>query len=142
MNFRLIIPAVIGFLISRLCNNFSNADKNLNIVPPGYIFGIVWPILYAIIGYAWTNEYQNKYVDYIFILNTFFSGLWLYLFNCKNKKKLALYIILLIVATSIMMIQVSNKLINKILLSLYLTWLLFAMIMNSFIVNKIEINKN
>lgn len=128
---RLFLPALIGFTVSSLCR-FSRIESNtIDIAPPAFVFSIVWPLLYLIIGYAWETEYKNKYVDYVFLINMIFSGLWIYLFNCKNNKRLSLYLLLIIIASSIMMIQTSNKLINKILLSFYTTWLLFAMLMNS-----------
>ena len=128
---RACIPFLVGFFVSSICSFSKTESKRTRIAPPSYIFGIIWPILYIIIGYAWASEYKNKYVDVIFFINALFSGIWLYMFNCKNNKRLSLYIILIIIATSFMMIHVCNQLNNKILLCLYTTWLLFAMLMNA-----------
>ena len=127
---RVLLPAIIGFTISGICKFSKTESKSINIAPPGFIFGIVWPILYLIIGYAWITEYKNKYVDLVFLINAICSGVWLYLFNCRNNKRLSLYLILVIIATSLMMIQTSKGLTNKVLLCCYTTWLLFAMLMN------------
>ena len=128
---RILLPAIIGFTISRLCKFSKTQSKSIRIAPPGFVFGIVWPILYIIIGYSWMTEYKNKYVDIVFLINAVSSGLWLYLFNCRNNKRLSLYLMLVIIATSLMMILTSKQLLNKILLCCYTTWLLFAMLMNS-----------
>ena len=128
---RALLPGLIGFAVSGICSFSKRESNSIGIAPPSYVFGIVWPLLYAIIGYAWISEYKNKYVDIVFFINAVFSGIWLYVFNCKNNKRLSLYIILIIIATSLMMIQTSTQLINRILLCLYTTWLLFAMLMNS-----------
>ena len=127
---RILLPAVMGFTISGICKFSRNESSSISIAPPGYVFGIVWPILYVIIGYSWLTEYKNKYVDVVFLTNTLISGLWLYLFNCQNNKRLSLYLMLVIIATSLMMIQTSKKLTNKILLCCYTTWLIFAMLLN------------
>ena len=128
---RALLPALIGFSISRICKFSQIESKSISIAPPGFIFGIVWPILYIIIGYAWITEYKNEYVDLVFLINAVCSGLWLYLFNCRNNKRLSLYLILVLIASSMMMIHTSSQLTNKVLLCCYTTWLLFAMLMNS-----------
>ena len=136
---RIFIPILIGFsckaIMSRLCRDDdltakSNAKK-LKIVPPSFVFSLVWIILYLTIGYTWYKEHNNKYVDLIFGINTILSALWLVLFSCEKSLKYSLYTILGIIATSLMMIQVSTNLISKLGLCLYSTWLIFAMIMNA-----------
>ena len=131
-----VLPGLVGFLISAMCRFTKGESTEIKIAPPPFVFGIVWPILYLIIGYAWVTEYKNKYVDIVFIINLVFSGLWLYTFNCKNNKRLALYLILVLIASSLMMIQACTKLPNRIILCLYSTWLIFAMVMNTqFVIN-------
>jgi translocator protein len=128
---RALLPGLIGFTISGICQFSQTEARIIDISPPGFVFGIVWPILYIIIGYAWLTEYTNKYVDSVFLINTLCSGMWLYLFNCRNNKRMSLYLLLVIIATSLMMIQTCSLLPNRLLLCCYTTWLLFAMLLNS-----------
>lgn len=132
----LFIPGLSGFVLSKLCS-FSEDSSRLQISPPSVVFMIVWPLLYAIIGYVWYNERQrSRYVDVFFIVNTLLSAVWIYLFNCRKQKRIALYVLVGMLATSFMLIHISYHKRNKILLCLYSTWLIFALIMNSFVVQQ------
>lgn len=67
MNYqKLLIPALL-LIISRLIGfhypieNLSwYKQLNTSIQPPGYIFGIVWTILYTLIGLVWYDQIQTN----------------------------------------------------------------------------------
>ena len=70
--------------------------------PPGYVFGIVWTILYALLGYVVARLFymyrkssgNNRHVilaAMIFGVLAFgISIYWVYLFGCKHKPREAL----------------------------------------------------
>ena len=123
----LSLPLIIGYLGASLCKMPSS--DNLKGRPPGFVFGIIWPILYLIIGYTWTKEQRNE-INIVYSINLLLSFLWQYFFSCKKNPQYSLYVLLLMLTTSYMMIYINNSKFNKILLSLYTTWLHFALILN------------
>ena len=65
-----IIPLVVGTLIGYLYRNKWNEDKYKNLkkpeyYPPNYLFGIVWPILYLMIGAIYSIAlYYDDCIEY------------------------------------------------------------------------------
>ena len=129
-NLLFFAPLFFGYLGSYLCPMSSKIRSNRLVGrPPGFIFRIVWPILYLIIGYTWMKE-NRKEINIIYSINTLLSFLWLFFFSCQKNPQNSLYILLLMIATSYMMIYTNKTIFNKVLLSLYTTWLHFALILN------------
>jgi|UniRef100_A0A6C0C5G9 tryptophan-rich sensory protein len=110
--------------------------------PPGYIFGIIWPILYIFMGVStytvWTNKKCYPYCSAItyFNIQLFFNLIWTTLFFTLNMPKLALLDIVLIlgfsIATFIKYFNI-NKLAAYILIP-YILWLCLAFSLNAYIV--------
>jgi tryptophan-rich sensory protein len=123
--------------------------KTSPLSPPSYIFGIVWPILYALMFISalkiWNSKQCSK--DFIctpiaiFIVHLFFNFIWTTLFFKWNRPVLSLIdIILLVVFVAIIIKKFYD--IDKYaayLLIPYLIWLIFASYLNLYIVlhNKI-----
>lgn len=63
-----------------------------NTVPPGWLFGVVWPILFTCIGLAWA--YAGTGVGAVFIYTLLDLSLiaWAPLFN-KGSKRYAMYML-------------------------------------------------
>ena len=55
----LLFPLVSGYLTTFFCPMQKNTGSKVKFRPPAYIFKIVWPILYLLIGLAWV--YSKKY---------------------------------------------------------------------------------
>ena len=110
--------------------------------PPNYIFGIVWPILYALMAVSFFLVWKNKKCfPYCPALTTFFVQLafnlsWTTIFFYYKMPKLALLDILLILYFSIQTFLAFIK-VNKTaayLLLPYLIWLFVAFSLNTYIV--------
>lgn len=79
-NFFLSIPFTIGNL-----SKFSKSDIKAHWQPPGYIFGIVWPVLYLIFGIInlktiYSKNITNKIKNLIVgqsLIEAFLQILWL-----------------------------------------------------------------
>ena len=52
----LFLPLVSGYTVSAFCAPTKSAASNIKFRQPSWIFGIVWPILYILIGLAWINS--------------------------------------------------------------------------------------
>ena len=131
-----ILTAVIGSIASTSAGTDSwylllNKSK-LN--PPGYVFGIVWPILYILMMVS--AFLAHKKIFLIFIIQLFFNAAWSWLFFRFQMPLEALLDIYLLIALNIYILILMYKE-NKIAFFLYIpyvVWISFASYLNLFIV--------
>ena len=102
--------------------------------PPGYVFGIVWPILYllmSISAYRTFSETKN-----LFLIQLIFNALWSWLFFAFQMPFVALLNIWLLIYLNIkinLKMFYQDKL-SGFLFIPYVLWLFFASYLNLFIV--------
>ena len=102
--------------------------------PPGYIFGIVWPILYllmSISAFRTFNETKNA-----FLIQLLFNAVWSWLFFAFQMPFIALLNIWLLIYLNIKLnlkMFYQDKL-SGFLFIPYVLWLFFASYLNLFIV--------
>ena len=102
--------------------------------PPGYVFGIVWPILYflmSISAYRTFTETKN-----LFLIQLLFNALWSWLFFAFQMPFVALLNIWLLIYLNFKLtlkMFYQDKL-SGILYIPYVLWLFFASYLNLFIV--------
>ena len=102
--------------------------------PPGYVFGIVWPILYllmSISAFRTFNETKN-----LFLIQLIFNALWSWLFFAFQMPFVALLDIWLLIYLNIkinLKMFYQDKL-SGFLFIPYVLWLFFASYLNLFIV--------
>ena len=102
--------------------------------PPGYVFGIVWPILYllmSISAFRTFNETKN-----LFLIQLLFNALWSWLFFAFQMPLVALLNLWLLIYLNI---KISLKMfyidkLSGLLFIPYVLWLFFASYLNLFIV--------
>ena len=102
--------------------------------PPGYIFGIVWPILYllmSISAFRTFNETKNA-----FLIQLLFNAVWSWLFFAFQMPFIALLNIWLLIYLNI---KLNLKMfyqdrLSGFLFIPYVLWLFFASYLNLFIV--------
>ena len=102
--------------------------------PPGYVFGIVWPILYllmSISAFRTFNETKN-----LFLIQLIFNAFWSWLFFAFQMPFVALLNIWLLIYLNIRLnlkMFYQDKL-SGFLFIPYVLWLFFASYLNLFIV--------
>lgn len=130
----ILIPVVIGFIIGLITN--SSIDYTIinrpKISPPGWIFPVVWTILYILMGISYGLLIENKKNDLktksIYIAQLFLNYSWSIIFFTLKLRFLAIIWIILLVISIIIMIAIffkRNKM-SGILQIPYLLWCLFA----------------
>lgn len=139
---RHLIPLFSGYAMSLVCPMDSDTGSRLPATPPGWVFGLVWPILYLLIGYSWSQsaKVDKRTADLLFGINTILSILWLYLYSCNGLKKLALYdlVAMTMSGLSIMLFANQTTKFGGIALTPYVGWLMFATLLNFTQVNKLN----
>ena len=126
--FYLLFPIIISYIVIAICPMKKNIGSNIKFRPPSYIFGIVWPILYILLGYAWVNA---KEYSIFYLLLSLSLASWLVVYSCFNNKSLALGVILLSILLVLICYTLSN-LRSKLLLLPLLVWLFFALLLSVF----------
>lgn len=151
INFRKLIIFILGTIIIGsisaifIGNDYEQLIKPV-LSPPGYIFPIVWTMLYTLMGISLyiiseteSNVNPNKaYTLYLYQLIV--NSLWTVLFFGLNLTFISFLWIILLIILVILMIKEFLK-INKTAAYLqipYLIWLLFALYLNFgfYILNK------
>ena len=131
-----ILALIIGSLASSNTANdvWYQALIKSPLNPPGYVFGIVWPILYllmSISAFRTFNETKN-----LFLIQLLFNALWSWLFFAFQMPLVALLNIWLLIYLNIK-INLKMYYIDKLsglLFIPYVLWLFFASYLNLFIV--------
>lgn len=106
--------------------------SNLN--PPGYVFGIVWPILYLLMGITIWRTYSV--IKNLFYVQLFLNAIWSWLFFSFHLPLLALLDIWLLIFINLkilLLISKEDKL-AAFLFAPYIMWLFFASYLNLYIV--------
>lgn len=140
MKFILPLLVILTAAIGSIANININADgwyeelvkSPLN--PPGYVFGIVWPILYLLMGIVAFLAAERIWK--LFIIQLILNAAWSWIFFYYQLPIIALLDIALLILINVMII---NKLraFSKALTWLYLPymlWLCFAAFLNISIV--------
>lgn len=150
----ILLPLIIGTLIGRL-NNYNKEEYNKlkkpNFQPPSYVFGIVWPILYLLIGISYYYVLKDKnYIYYVIpLIGLGFNFSYTPIFFGSKKydsKKIYLSFIIVIltlifgILTLIEFYYIEKNKYYSYLLIPYILWLSFASILSYKIYDLNKIN--
>jgi benzodiazapine receptor len=130
------IALVLGGLSSSSTGNdiwYQELTKS-SLNPPGYVFGIVWPILYVCMSISAYRVFEKVYK--IFFVQLFFNAIWSWLFFAFHLPVIALLDIWLLIYLNVKITIVLFKTdkISTFLYIPYVLWLCFASYLNLFIV--------
>jgi tryptophan-rich sensory protein len=124
----LLLPLISGYSVSSICRPEKSSGQSVKFRPAPWVFGVVWPILYLLLGFAWT---QSRQYSLFYIILNILLNLWLIVYVCQKNKIGGIYIILLSLL-SLVYILISVKKQIKYYLVPLLVWLLFALLLNTF----------
>jgi benzodiazapine receptor len=139
-----LVPAVLllGFLSGRFGGQAQDpwflALEKPAILPAPAIFGVVWPILYVLMGFAaamicaaWGSRYRLPAI-LAFVLQLLVNLAWTPVFFGEHEMTFALYVIIALdvaVAVTIVLFWKVRSAATWLLLP-YLAWILFATVLN------------
>lgn len=134
----ILIPVVLGGIVGLIISNFMDYNE-LNkppLSPPGFIFGIVWTILYILMGISYgILDYKNLIdtnTKNIYYLQLFVNLLWpIAFFVFKWRLFAFIWLIFLVILIIKMMIEFYKKDKTAAYLQIpYLLWSIFAAYLN------------
>ena len=126
-----LVTFAAGSLSSTQIDSWYFSLNKAPLNPPGYVFGIVWPILYllmAIVGYINSNQIFKP-----FVIQLFLNGVWSWLFFAWHLPLVALINILLLISVNVYIFRKLDTG-SKLMHLPYLVWLSFATYLNAGIV--------
>ena len=128
---RLFYPMIAGFGVSKFCK-MEKSGTNVKFRPPPYVFGIVWPILYILLGLSWINSNSDKNIniEIMFFVLSSLLAYWIVLYACQKNKKNAVFIMLAIILNiALLMVQIPKK--SQLYLVPLGVWIFFAMLLST-----------
>ena len=137
----LIFPLVfLALVLGGLASSNTSTDvwyQSLNksdLNPPGFVFGIVWPILYILMSISAYRTFSET--SRIFFIQLLFNTAWSWMFFAFHMPFLALLNIWMLIYwnTSLAFKMIKIDKLSAILYSPYVIWLIFASYLNLFIV--------
>ena len=141
----LVMGALAGFLTNGDVKEFMATAKQPFFAPPGWIFPVVWTILYALMGFAAyvienTSSPRKSRALTVYYIQLFFNFVWSFIFFSAGNYLFAfVWIIILwvlIIATILEFKMIKNR--AAYILIPYLIWVTFAAVLNFsiFLLNK------
>lgn len=137
----LIFPLVfLALVLGGLASSNTSTDvwyQSLNksdLNPPGFVFGIVWPILYILMSISAYRTFTET--GRMFFIQLVFNTAWSWMFFAFHMPFLALLNIWMLIYwnTSLTFKMIKIDRLSAILYSPYVIWLIFASYLNLFIV--------
>lgn len=123
------VPLVLGAIMGLITKNQSS---NYDGIVPGFVFPIVWSILYILMGISSYIVRDDKELMNIYKVNLGINILWPIIFFSLKLRVLAFFwILILILVVGYMIYRFYNKdKISAYLLIPYILWLVFASVLN------------
>ena len=142
----IVIPIALGGLVGLIISQFMdyNTLQKPPLSPPGFIFGIVWSILYLLMGIAYgilvykgksDSEVSKIYWTQL-IINLIFPILF-FVFKIRLFSSIWIIILLILVISMVIKFYKKDKIIGYSQIP-YLLWIMFATYLNIgvYILNK------
>jgi len=124
------IPMTFCYVLNYLCPISSESGKEVSWRPPAKWFGIIWAILFVLLGLSWSLTDVNNNDIILYSLLTLTLGMWIYVYSCLDVKSAGpVPIFASIILIIIIMCLQENK-ISIYLLAPLLVWLVYAFSLN------------
>ena len=130
LEWRLWVPIISGYALALQCPMTREEGATLAQSPPPHVFGIVWPILYLLLGFSWSNSRNDVTTDIMHGVLTTLLCLWILVFSCLDQKKYGVYVLACVVATTACCMSLHTGKISKIALTPLLAWTSLAFQLN------------
>jgi benzodiazapine receptor len=128
----IIMPLLLGWITSYQPDKWYNSLKKPSYIPPSYVFGIVWTILYLCIGFAYYIALNNKswyfwLLPTIHLLFNFSYSNSIFRFKQLRESMLICFMTLVTgIVTTYLFYTYDPSMLSVYLMIPYLLWLSFA----------------
>lgn len=109
----------------------SDAARVPPLQPPGWVFGVVWPILFVTTGASWVLAGRDdRVVDALFGALTALCCLWLPLYTCLRYLRASTVVLASSVAVAVAVLARADDAAPRALIAPLVAWLSFATYLN------------
>tara|TARA_Y100000992_G_scaffold199242_2_gene135680 strand:+ start:458 stop:934 length:477 start_codon:yes stop_codon:yes gene_type:complete len=129
LELRLVLPAALGFASSAVCSIGADSGRALPQRPPAPVFGVVWPVLYLLTGFAWTKS-RKRLTNAMFVVLVALLTAWPVVFSCLEREKLAIFVLALVVGSTVGIMSIHESRGAAVALVPLLSWCLVALLLN------------
>ena len=136
--FFIIAPVITGYAASVICGVDDTAGKEVKFRPPGWVFSIMWPVLYILLGLSWVYASRVNPMNSIpYTILVLLLTSWIVTYSCAGNKKMGVFVILGALMTALMCMSIGNA-ISRVMVAPLVGWLVFAMMMNAIEIQEME----
>lgn len=132
----ILLPFFLSTIVQWIIPSDFSQNKKVFFQPPGYMFGIVWTVLYLMLGVYLHNiltrdnyKFKNTLLV-LFCINLTINLLWTPVVNNLRWYKTGIYMIAILLCLTFLKLIMDEKRLNKVLLVPYFSWLSFALLLN------------
>jgi tryptophan-rich sensory protein len=127
------VPALMGYVAGAVCPvGKNNSGAEIPFRPPAIVFGIVWPILYALFGWSMYLSLPRPASLALHLALAAMLTAWIPLTSCYGRIKEGVWLLLASVLVCSYAIAIDASGASKLLLLPLATWLSFATLMSAF----------
>ncbi len=140
----IFVPAIAGFGTAMICNVGKSAGEVVKFRPPAAVFSIAWIALYTMFGLSWyyarkdSSKDHKIYVDIANIALVVIISSWIIVYACGKNKIGGVYVLGFSILAGLITYTVAPTTLSKVLICPLITWLIFAMFLNTFEVQKLK----
>jgi len=131
------LPLALSSLVTMVWSPKWNEGPKSHFQPPGYVFGIVWTIIYILFG-VFLNRMRKTKSKYFYplvltaVLNLMICTSWPVVVRVYKQNIIGLYMIFMLILTLLCMLcMLENDTQSKLLLVPYLTWCFVAVLLQT-----------
>ncbi|MBO7042303.1 MAG: tryptophan-rich sensory protein [Alphaproteobacteria bacterium] len=142
------LPGLVGVVVTPISTGGNLWYNTLNVsslTPAGWVFSVVWIVLYSLIGLAlfmviqqkqFDGKYEKKNAYVLFAINLVLNALWSFSFFGAQAPEAALVILTALIITVLFMARAFFKISRTAfwLIVPYILWLMFAFYLNGMII--------
>lgn len=127
------VPALLGYGAAVLCPvGENNSGAEIPFRPPAVVFGIVWPVLYGMLGWSMYLSLGKPVALAVHAALVTMLTAWIPLTSCYGRIKEGVWLLLGSVLTCLYAMALDPKRRTTLLLLPLVTWLSFATLMSAF----------
>ena len=133
------LPITMCGLTAKRCPISAGTGNKVWWRPPAALFGIIWTVLFLLIGAAWARAMSSQSVNVVlgYVLLSMLLVFWIITYspsctvNVPNKHATALWILIAALTVAAMLCVVGHDALQRVLLVPLVVWLLIATLLST-----------
>lgn len=125
-------PAILGFATAAVCPMTRSAGASVPFRPPAFVFGVVWPVLYGLLGYSTLLAAGDPARLALHLAISLALAGWIVLDSCMRRVKEGVWLMAATALACCYAIALDRGRTTALLLMPLVAWLAFATLMSAF----------